>query len=196
MEVPGDPAGSQAVDDGRNRRRVVADHHQHRFHPVGQQRLHRPLDQAQAAQPQQRLGATPSDRSDPLGPARGQHHTHPRQQHRPGGNSAASATRRLPFPYQSPARAAHPRSASRRFPHRPSDMVPAKVFHSTGFTPAARTTTRIRPWPQRGSGASPQLQDLRTPQALNCTTRIQHSSPGLTAAAKCPTAPAVPGDAA
>jgi hypothetical protein len=63
--------------------RVVADHDYDRLHPGGEQGLHSPLDQAQAAQPQQRLGTTSRDGSDPLGPARGQHHTHPRHARRP-----------------------------------------------------------------------------------------------------------------
>ena len=55
-----------------------------------------PLDQAEATQPQQRLGATPGDGSDPLGPARGQHHTHGSNCGREG-SSATSATRGFPL---------------------------------------------------------------------------------------------------
>jgi hypothetical protein len=74
-----DPAAPKAADDGRDRPGVVADHDQDPLQPAGQQGPHRPLDQAQPTQPQQRLGATPGDRLEPLGPARGQHHAHPRQ---------------------------------------------------------------------------------------------------------------------
>jgi hypothetical protein len=74
-----DLAAAGAADDGRDRSGVVADHHQDPLQPSGQQGPHRPLDQAQPAQPEQDLGTTPGDRLQPLGPARGQHHPHPRQ---------------------------------------------------------------------------------------------------------------------
>ena len=74
-----DPAAPEATDDRRDRAGVVADHHQDPLQPSGEQGPHRPLDQAQPPQPEQRLGATPGDRCQPLGLARGQHHPHPRQ---------------------------------------------------------------------------------------------------------------------
>jgi hypothetical protein len=85
-----DPAARQAADDGRDRPGVVADDHQDPLQPVGEQGPHRPLGQAQATQPQQRLGATPGDGLEPLGPASGQHHAHPRQpRQRRGGPGRA-----------------------------------------------------------------------------------------------------------
>jgi hypothetical protein len=73
-----DPVAPKATDDRRDRPRVVADHHQDPLQPNGEQGPHGPLDQAQAPQPEQRLGATPGDRCQPLGLARGQHHPNPR----------------------------------------------------------------------------------------------------------------------
>jgi len=74
-----DPPGRQVADDGRDRPGVVADDDQDPLQPAVEQGPHGPLDQAQAPHPEQHLGATPSDGFQPFGPARGQHHTHPRQ---------------------------------------------------------------------------------------------------------------------
>ena len=196
MEVPGDPAGSQAVDDGRNRRRVVADHHHHRLHTVGEQRLHGPLDQAQAAQPQQRLRSTSGDRSDPLGPARGQHHTHPRQHYHPGRQLRSLSHPPSPLRVSVPSASPSPSvSFSQVAPlaagHGPSEGLPVDRVQAGGThrdPNPALAGARIR--------IITPLQDLRTPAGPELHHSHQHSSPGLTAAAKCPTAPAVPGDAA
>jgi hypothetical protein len=76
----GPPVGIHDPDPvAPNQSGVVADHHQDPLQPGGEQGPHRPLDQAQPPQPEQRLGATPGDRCQPLRLARGQHHPHPRQ---------------------------------------------------------------------------------------------------------------------
>jgi hypothetical protein len=77
-----DPAAPQAADNGRDRSGVVADDHQDPLQPSGEQGPHGPLDQAQATQPQQGLGAAPGEGLEALGPAGGEHHTHPRQPRR------------------------------------------------------------------------------------------------------------------
>jgi hypothetical protein len=102
----------KAADAGRDRPGVVADHDP--FQAAGEEGPHGPLDQAQATQPEKGLGATPGDRFQPLGPARGQHPTPTRgsrdsgevgwttsarpgnEASRSGGSSDASATRQLP----------------------------------------------------------------------------------------------------
>ena len=74
-----DPATPKATDNGRDQSGVVTDHDQDPLQPSGEQGPHDPLDQAQATEAEQGLGGTPGDRFQPLGPARGQHHPHPRQ---------------------------------------------------------------------------------------------------------------------
>jgi hypothetical protein len=62
-----DPAAAEPADDGRDRSGVVANHHQDPLQPSGHEGPHGPLDQAQATQAEQGLGATPvtdSSRSD------------------------------------------------------------------------------------------------------------------------------------
>jgi hypothetical protein len=50
-----DPTAPKATDNRGDRSGVVADHHQDPLQPSGKQRPHRPLDQAQPPQPEQRL---------------------------------------------------------------------------------------------------------------------------------------------
>jgi hypothetical protein len=74
-----DPAAPKAADDGRDRPGVVADHDQDPFQAAGEEDRTAPLDQAQATQPEKGPWSHPGDRFQPLGPARGQHRTHPQQ---------------------------------------------------------------------------------------------------------------------
>jgi hypothetical protein len=77
-----DAIAPEPADNRRDRAGVVADDDQDPLQPGGEERANGPLDQAQAAEAKQRLGAAPGDRGQPLGPARGQHHPHPRQPRR------------------------------------------------------------------------------------------------------------------